>query len=350
MVRTMNNDHTNAEVILAVPLDQPERLFAGDGSSLKQEWRELAALWHPDRNPHETRANEVLKHINVLYDAAQQKLATGQWEGSGVLMLDDRNGNRQELRYLRMSRFELGECYIGDAFVAYALEKASRDLFDAAVQTVGSFRYADDAMKREVTRSLPHLEAVVESAERLVLVVQRKTDMVMLGDLIRHLGSRLEPRHVAWIVSGLSSLACYLEWAGIMHGAIAPDTVFVSPKHHTIAVLGGWYYATRTGERLRALPQRTLNSVPPIVMDIKCATCAVDQELIRQLAREMLGDPGGTKLLRDKSIPKPFAQWIAHPPARSAYADYSNWEKAREASFGPRKFLEMRVTLRDIYR
>ncbi|MEJ2125465.1 MAG: molecular chaperone DnaJ [Alphaproteobacteria bacterium] len=346
----MNNDHTNAEVILAVPLDQPERLFAGDGSDLKQEWRELAALWHPDRNPHETRANEVLQHINVLYDAAQQKLATGQWEGSGVLMLDDRNGARRELRYRRMSRFELGECYIGDAFVAFALEKASRDLFDAAVQTIGGFRYADDAMRRAVARGLPRLEATAETAERLVLVVRRKTDMVMLGDLIRHFGGRLDPRHAAWIVSGLSSLACYLEWAGIMHGAIAPDTVFVSPKHHTVAVLGGWWYATRTGERLRALPQRTLNSVPPIVMDIKRATCAVDQELIRQLAREMLGDPGGTKLLRDKSVPTAFARWIAHPPARSAYADYCNWEKAREASFGARKFIELPVHPGDIYR
>jgi len=347
----MNRHFTTAEAILAVPLDEPERLFAYDGSSLKQEWRRLAALWHPDRNHLEPRAQEVLQHINVLYQTARQKIALGQWEGHGVLALaEDANGSQQDLPYLRRRRFELGECYVGEAFVAYALEKANRDLFDAAIRTIDEFRYADDAMKREISRALPQAEPMTETPNRLVLVLHRNADMVMLGDLVSHFGGRLDPRHAAWVVSGLSSLACYLEWAGLMHGAIAPDTVFVSPKHHAVALMGGWWYATQAGEKLRALPQRTLNAAPPILADAKRAACAVDGELIRQLARDMLGDPGGTRLLREKSIPAAFSQWIAHPAASSAYADYRSWEKAREASFGKRKFVDLPVEAGDIYR
>ena len=329
----MNSALTAAEAILAIPLDKPERLFAARGGTVKKEWHALAALWHPDRNPLEPRACEVLQHINVLHQAALQKLAAGRWEGSGVLRLRDR-----DLAYQQKRRFELGEVYIGKAFAAYALEKAYRNLFEACLRTIGGFRYADEGMKKEVSRALPRLVEVEETADRLILIVRRRPDMVALASLIDHFGGRLEAKHAAWIVSGLLNLACYLEWAGLMHGAIEPDTVFVSPRHHTVALLGCWWYAAPAGAKLRALPQRTLDAVPPIVAGAKRAACAVDGELIRQLAREMLGDPGGTKLLRDGSVPRPFAQWIAHPPASPAYADYCNWEKAREASFGARKF------------
>ncbi len=339
----MKKSVPTAEAILAVPLDKPERLFSG-GGAIKKEWHGLAALWHPDRNP-EPRAAGVLQHINMLYQIALQKLASGQWEGAGVLELPDRT-----LPYLRMLRFELGERYIGETFVAYALEKANRPLFDSALRTAAGFRYADEAMKKEVSCTLPRQEAVAETADRLVLVVKRKPDMVALGDLLDHAAGRLEARHAAWIVSGLMNIACYLEWAGLMHGAIAADTAFVSPRYHTVALLGGWWYAAPAGAKLLALPQRTLDAVPPMVADAKRAACAVDSELIRQLAREMLGDPGGTKLLRDGSVPRPFAQWIAHPPADSAQADYRNWEKAREASFGARKFAGVPAEAGDIYR
>ena len=155
----MNRFLTTAEAILAVPLDQPEKLFAYNSETLKRDWHRLAALWHPDRNHLEPRAQEVLQHINVLYDTALQKIASGQWEGHGVLTLpEDGSGSQRDLPYLRMRRFELGECYVGETFVAYALEKANRDLFDAAIRTLDGFRYADDAMKREVSRALPQAE------------------------------------------------------------------------------------------------------------------------------------------------------------------------------------------------
>lgn len=346
----MDSHFTTADAILGVPLDRPERLFAGDGNTLKRDWLALAAVWHPDRNISDPQAGKVLQHINALYQAALNQLASGTWEGGGVLELPASAPGLRELRYLQRRDFELGERFIGETFVAYAVEKAYRELYEAALRLIGGFRYADDAMKKEFSSALPRCEATVETAGRLILIEERKPDMVALDNLIEFLGGRLEAKHAAWIVSGLLNLACYLEWAGLMHGAIAPDTVFVSPTRHSVALFGGWWYAVPTGAKLQALPHRTLNAVPPIVKEAKRAACAVDSELIRQLARDMLGDSGGTKLLRDKGVPLPFRQWIAHPPAESAYADYCNWEKAREASFGARKFAGAPAEAGDIYR
>jgi hypothetical protein len=346
----MSTQFNTVDAILAVPLDRPERLFSGNGSTLKKDWLVLAALWHPDRNTSEPRAGKVLQHINALYQAALHKFALGEWEGGGVLELPASGGGKRELRYLQRRRFELGERIIGEAFVAYAVEKAYRELYVAALHTIGGFRHADDAMRKEFSCALPRRGETMETADRLILIEERKSDLVALDDLIEFLGGRVEAKHAAWIVSGLLNLACYLEWAGLMHGAIAPDTVFVSPRHHSVALLGGWWYAVPAEAKLRALPQATLNALPPIVKDAKRAACALDSELIRQLARDILGDPRGTKLLRDESVPRPLRQWIAHPPAGSAYLDYCIWEKAREASFGARKFAGVTAEAGDIYR
>jgi hypothetical protein len=346
---TMSTRFITGNSILAVPLDRPERLFSGNGSTLKKDWLALAALWHPDRNASEPDAGKVLQHINALYQAALHKFALGEWEGGGVLELPARGGGKRELCYLQRRRFELGERIIGETFAAYTVEMAYRELYDAALRTIGTFRYADDAMKKEFSRALPRCGETVETADRLILIEERNPDLAALDDLIEFLGGRLEAKHAAWIVSGLLNLTCYLEWAGLMHGAIAPDTVFVSPRHHSVALLGGWWYAVPAGAKLRALPQRTLNAVPSIIGGAKRAASAVDSELVRQVAREMLGDPGGTKLLHDESVPRPFRQWIAHPPAEPAYADYCTWEKAREASFGARKFAGVPAEAGDIY-
>ena len=38
-----------------------------------------------------------------------------------------------------------------------------------------------------------------------------------------------------------------------------------------------------------------------------------------------------------------MAEWLVLPPADDAFQDYRSWERAREASFGARRFVEMDV-------
>src|SRR5258707_10974722 len=134
-----------------------------------------------------------------------------------------------------------------------------------------------------------------------------------------------------------------------MHGGIGPHSVFLSPKAHSVALLGGWWYATPIGAKLAALPERALRVLPPVVADSKIAAGAIDLELIRLTGREMLADPSGVKLLREARVPKPFATWLNHPPAANAFADYQSWEAARDAGFGPRRFVELGIDPDAVY-
>jgi hypothetical protein len=92
---------------------------------------------------------------------------------------------------------------------------------------------------------------------------------------------------------------------------------------------------------LSAVPRMVIAGVP---IDAK-----VDLELIRLTAREILGDVGGTGLLRRKDIPRQMTLWTMTPPAEDGVADYASWERARDAAFGRRRFVEMKIPPQTVY-
>jgi hypothetical protein len=345
----MNALSLSPQAILAVPISEPERLFSSEPDTMRARWHALATRFHPDRHPDLAQATEVLQHINALHAEALRKLASGLLEEPGRLKLEASNGRRVELAFRRKGAFELGEHYIGEDTIAFSLATIERDLFDGAVSTIRRLRFRDDAMRKEMRRFLPEIVDTIETAERLVLVVRRAPGEVLLADLVEHIGGRLPPQHAAWIISGLENLACYLDWAGLMHGGIGSSSVFVSPAEHTVALRGGWWYAASFGARLHALPERTLAVLPPIVADSKRAASAIDLELVRLTGREMLGDASGTRLLREPSIPKALSGWLQRPPSAQAIDDYRYWETARDAAFGPRRFVALAVDAEAIY-
>ncbi len=333
---------------------EPERLFTGEDSALKKEYRRLAFLWHPDRCSDEF-AREVLPHINGLYQSAREKLDKGNWEIVGMLSLTDTTGKEYRFRFRRRRPFELGEMLIGDSIVTYLVDAGHKAFFDNAVRWIGNFVYASDDMKKETARYLPRMKKIFEAQDgRFVMVLEKDPDLLLLRDVLEHyvaLGLPAEwPRHVAWIQSTLHNLCCYLEYAGLTHNDISPDTYFISPLQHIGALLGGWWYAERAGEKLAGVTSRTFNLMPLDVKADKIADPRVDLELVRSVGRELLGDISGMKFLTTRPAPEPMLAWLRHPTTGSARNDYRLWrEKVLIDSLGPRRFVDLKLKADDLY-
>jgi len=338
-----------AEAILRIPLSKPELLFTGDEATVHQLYRRLASQWHPDRNT-APLATEVFQRIATLYAAAKEQIASGRWRASrGETLLQARDGRQYRLKHFARRPFELGELLIGKTIASFVVTPDAADLYAAALRMLRAFHFASEDMRRQISPCLAEIQAALEGREYCALVIKKPTDMVLLADLVEHLGGTMPATHVAWILSSLYNLACWLEWARISHNAIGPDTVFVSPERHTIALLGGWWYATSIGERLRALPTRTADIAPQDIVRSKIADLRCDLELIRATGRQLLGDASGMRLLRDPSIPRAMADWLRHPSSGSAMTDYSLWRDTLIASFGARRFVRLDVTPKQIY-
>ena len=335
--------------LLRIPASEPERLFAPDRTAVDRAFRTLAATWHPDRSGH-AQATVVFQHVAALRHSALERLRRGEWHEPGCLTLAARDGRTHCLRYLRRRPFELGDLHVGADSAAWIVERAHADLVDIALHRIDGFCFADDAMRRAVSRYLPVVTRTVDTAERRVVMVRKPADMILLADLLQHAGGTLDARHVAWILSELHCFACWLEWAGLTHNAIAPDTVFVSPAHHAVAVLGGWWYATPVRARLKALPARTLNLAPADIIRRKAADSRVDLDLIRALGREMLGYPTGIAPARGSRIPAALDTWLGLASNGLARSDYALWKRVLTDAFGVRRFTPLNIKPEDVYR
>lgn len=336
--------------ILAIPLDWPEQLFDCDPDSMEKQYRKLAMLWHPDRKPEDGAG--VFAHIQVLFSAAKKRLEEGTWRVNGMLKLKGTGGLEMVIPYRRSSPFELGHVYVADTSVTWLVEPEYEDLVASMLNLLNSaIHFHDSNMRKEHEKHIPAVLTVTK-ADKIAVTMRKDPQQVLLSHLVEHLGGKLPPRHVAWVISCLMNIACYFQYTGIVHNAIALDTVFVGPENHTASILGGWWYSARFDQRVLAVPARTLEHAPRDFPARKKATRKVDSALIRALGRELLGDPSGSKLSSDKEVPGPLAAWLRGVSGEdTAFGEYHTWHnKVLPDAFGPRRFVRLAVTHSDVYK
>ncbi|MCP5196933.1 MAG: J domain-containing protein [Gammaproteobacteria bacterium] len=339
----------SAEALLAIPLTEPERLFTHDAGQARQEFRALARVWHPDRCA-QARATEVFQHLSRLYEAAIHKLRDGVWKTPGLLILRGCDGTEFRIHYRREREFELGKMFIGDQIVACLVGKEHGDLFQNALDMIGCLPCADPRMAREISYYLPEVIRHFEIEAHQVLILRKAPDLLLLRDVLERFAGQLDARHVAWILSSLLNLACYLDYARLAHNAISIDTYFISPQRHSGALLGGWWYATKQGERMRAAPTATIQYAPFEVLACPRGDQRTDLNLIRALGRELLGDITGMGLTPGSAVPWPLLDWLRLPAAGSALDDYRTWQsQILPDSFGERRFVKLDLTPQDLY-
>ncbi len=342
----------SAAALLAIPEDRPERLFAGGLDDIKKAYRLLAMKWHPDRSS-EPLALSVFQHVQRMLESAETKIALGDWPGRGLVKLAATDGKTYQIDYLRRHRFELGAMYVSATVVAFEIDRAHADLVGNAERAIPNLSFAGDAMRAQIAPQLPAFPfaGAFETPNAYVVVMRKRPELMLLRDVLDHVGGRLDPRHAAWVVSSLLNLCCYFQYAGITHNALSPDTCFISPPAHSVAVLGGWWYAARSGESMAAAPARTLDWAPRALRASKRADIRTDLELVRATGRELLGDISGVRLGRDSDAAQAMIDWLRLPASSDPIEEYRTWRsQVLHDSFGVRRFAELPLTQSDIYR
>jgi hypothetical protein len=346
----MDISSLSGEQILAIPALQPERLFVTP-DLMPVRYKELAKRWHPDLPKGD---EDVFKHIAILHTQAKHLIDTDNWQIPGEFSFAS-EGKRYALRYFKTFDFELGKVYLSDTRVTYVIRNEFADLVATARKIVRDFEFPDKETKDVMMRYLPVIKDVFKTADNIIVMIDKPNDLIRMRDLVEHLGGQIDPKHVAWMVSRMLNHASYLEVTKLSHNDFSLDTLFVCPEHHTICILGGWWYATKVGEKLSALPQRTISNAPSDVIRKKMASVGIDAELVRLTGRELLGkrellgNANGIHLING-TIPGPMVNWLRLASRGSPVKDYTEWrEKILMESFGPRKFVKMNVAASEIY-
>lgn len=337
----------DAENLLKIPESEPERLFP-QPDNLGQQYRALQKQWHPDIN-HNPLAAKVFAHIGVLYERAVEKLALKIWAPPGVLSLTGSDGKVRKINYRGRKTFELGEMFIGNTIVTYVIARTHENLVLAGLRCIGTIRYPNEDFRHNLEPYFPKVEHYFETKDFIVVCIRKRKDEILLSDLIKHLGGKIDPKHTAWILSSLFNLCSFLQVTQMCVNAITPDTVFVSTPKHSVSILGGWWYAAEFDKPITSLPPDTYKLAPRKLLATKKATPFLDLESVRNIGRICLGDATGNSFRMSKDLPAPMTSFLQLPSSFSAYEDYKAWVKVLEDSFGPRRFHKLEVTGDDIY-
>jgi len=337
---------TAADILQA---NEPGELFSGNDKLMKDEYMTLVKHWHPDNHSGTKESNDIMAKINALYEKGIAQLREGIWRKPGFISILSKDGKRHEIRYLIEEPFELGTCYICDNAVVYLLENSFQDFYRNAEQVIRGFTYADEQMHYEISGYLPEVISRFETVNgKWGMVLAKTPDMLRLKDILAFYGGELPDRHVAWILSRLYNLACYLDFSNLTHNAMSLENWFVSPQSHKGALLGGWWYTVPRGEPMLGVPEGTYTILPPQVRVDKRGSIQTDLECIRSMGRELLGDRSGSRLMAS-NVPRAFINWLRVAPADTAFEEYTRWEKVLTKSYGRRRFTVMELDGETLY-
>ena len=328
--------------ILGIPSNRPELLFKGDAKTIRDAFTSLVKRWHPDRSG---GSAEVFEKVIALHQSA---LAATESPATAVVVKDS-SGRSFSLAYKIKRPFELGEFTVSNTKLGFLVNRNHHALFENGIKTLTSIRYQDEKVRAQMERFFPKPRGIYTTAEADVAVFDKTEDVIVLSDLIAHMGGAIPPKHTAWVVSSLLNLACFLEVSGLTCNAITPENILVTPKHHA-AYTTSWWYAMRAGERLSILPPATFDLVPPEMARSKKASIKLDLESVRAIGRACLGDPSGASLAARADVPRSVSDFLRLPAADSAIADYRTWLERALPGFGPRRFLKLEITSNDVYR
>lgn len=332
-------------------IKDPGLLFPQNLGEARIKYAQLIKDWHPDVNQ-SPKANEVFIHIKGLYDQAIQMIKNGSWIAPGEIQFKDKHSiTTYRMKYHKHHLFELGDMYVNDTSVMYVLDEQYKLLVSYAKDTIKNFKFSSNKMRLDNEKYLPPTPKIFETKDNKIgFVVKKSEDLLFLRDVKEKLqGMENRDRHVAWILSTLYNLSCYLGYTGLCHNAISVDNYFISPQFHSGMLLGGWWYSVKNKTKMRAVPPGTYNLLPPDIKASKIADHRIDQELIKEIGRELLGDKTGVRLLSMKTAPIPMISWLRCSSNGSAVENYRIWNKVLEESFGKKKFVKMELDSKMLY-
>lgn len=337
-----------AEQILSI--STPERLFNKD--AIANEFLKLRKKWHPDYCSL-SQCGDVFHRINVLKEQADKKLEEGTWDRDAEIRFTVKS-KTYRFAYLKFHEIDGGKMYIGTEKVLFVIDESYKDLYDSALRMIDRFPYRDAKLKKEFEKFMPNkIVFRGESDIGLILVLSKPKNAILLRDVMDHVGN-IDPKHVAWIGSSLFNLAVLFEVCGICHNGITSSTVFIDPEMHSVHLLGGWWFAVRTGEKVKAVPKKMSRILPKSLFDEKVSKTRYDSIEIKATLIEALGDRSmnGSSLLKGTNVPSNILSWLRSNVSSikdTAIDRYTSWYSELESAFGKRKFINFDIKPTDIY-
>lgn len=321
-------------------------LFDDDIEICKKQYKAYSRKYHPDAG----YDRNCFIHISELYNQAIKQIEEGTWEKKNCIKQTCINGKQILFKYLYAFTFELGICYVCSKKIIYFLDADKKKYLDNAIKRINGLRYGNDEMKEVLSRCVPIIHSYGELKDyRHYLVLEKTEDVYPLKKLLEAMGE-IPPEHVAWIISRLSSLCCFLEYNGLVHNGIDMNSCFISPEYHSVLLLGGWWYTVEDKKELIGTTKEIYDLMPVLPKSNKTANIATDLECVKKIGRNLFNEKTCRSLFTRTDIPADIIMFLAKGPESDAIKEMKIWDTYLENAYGVRKFIKLNITKNEIYK
>ena len=329
-------DHTKLSASDILGCTRPEFVFGTSSKELAEPvLKALQRRWHPDRNT-EPKAHEVFCYLTELYNRL------------GSYLTYTHGGNIVTFKQRCETSFALGKVYHHESGVAIVLDANRVKFSDYFVENLKKVREIVDKEERfkdKIAPFVPHLHKVSDDKRTIVVRIPKGT--VNLGLLLN--SQPIPPRAAVWMVSRMLNHAVLMDYCGLVHNAFGLDSFWVNTVDHTGVDVLGYFFAVPHGEKLRSLPQESLECYPMKALAAKVADRTVDIRLIKKAGIRLMGDLTGTgmTLKASEDLPQSLIDWLRSPtmeskPKLDVYKEWMN--DLLPKIFGERRFYKWEIS------
>ena len=310
-------------------------------SELRKTYHEYAKLIHPDicKEPEAQTAFRILKEFYeyALKDPYSLSISKPRY-GQNYLIFKAQD----------ILAFELGARYVMDNKIVYMLDSGKEPYWTHYMATVTGKRVKCESNPDIKKLYIPLMPEIIssyatEDSGRYALIIRKKSNEYPLDLFLKAYKDKLGGRDIAWIISRMIDLCCFMRCAGIpmVLNGFSERNLFINPDLHSIHIYGGWWYARPLDQKMIGTSKDVYSCMSPKTKTDKLADSATDIECVRSIARSIKDG----KL----DIPKSMRDWINAGSSYNPIEEKSRWDLALERAYGPKKFTKFEYDPNKIY-
>lgn len=338
---------------------KPSDIFTMNADTIEREKDEYIERFKP-KDYSQIKNLMATQKVILLYRQALLELEEDNEKETRkyFFTIHSKDGKKCEVQAYDVYDIKIGKMYVTENNIVFIISEKNKKYYENYIEKTRTFPKLKQEVWESIECMLPNIKRYFEDVDGngVIVVAKPLKNIYPLREILNYFGGKIEPEYVASIITRLYNFVCYMEIMGINHNGITIDNLFFAPgrtveegEKYTIedmrivGVYGGWFFSTRTDEKLKGMPKEVHDVLPKGCKTSGFSSFKVDELSIKKVAYELLGDATGENL---DNVPEPLVHWInSNNIHENAYEEFCAWEKARKDSFGKHRFVEMDVSI-----
>ena len=302
---------------------------------LDRSYKDILKKIHPDVNNNSLDSTVATTVLQALYKKAKEDIKNDIWKTSNSITIKDLTFN-----YTKEFKCDIGTCYFNYQQVFYIFDDY-KNLFDSTIKNIdliSSLLHKHPRFTEEFSKYLPTTYSRDYDRTNLLLSFPKSSsNIVPLLDIYNYFKTSIPHNHVAWILSSLYNICCFLEHFKLVHNGITINNIFIDIDNHYALLFGGWWFTTFVDTKMIGISKDLYSILPLKVRDTKMSNIQTDLESIRYIGKFLLGI---------EHPPKEIYDWLNNEFAsKSSVEEFKKWSTIVKKVYGEkRKFTKLTLS------